>query len=330
MPTDIAFLNSKEKINKNNAEYKLLLALKDEFKDKRFVVKLDKLECIKSIYQDCRNLIIDECRSFNFSVFSYSETSGQFEQSSIPSHLRTQTDQINYCLQISQNEAYVFINANNFCLLFNGGELCPDFNQQFYDLEEIIKQLNKKIPIQDIQKAFTGYQELRRTKGWSEIIIENKIRNDISEQMLRNCLLSYLDKNMIGQVIPEHCTSLTSDEESVDISVIDRDGTIVIIEVKFYIKKNFCVDSNVVKYSAARFKDGYDQINRYCSHLKESGQNIHAAYLYMFYADTLAKGKIAEIADRYLQRGYAENKYPETKIHLRETVLDDMFDFNRT
>ena len=166
-----------------------------------------------------------------------------------------------------------------------------------------------------------------RKHNGCEYVVDGRVSNAISEQKLRNHLIEYLKKETNMFVVAELCTSQTEDEESVDISVIDKNKSVSIIEVKFFVKRGMVEDPGKVAYSFSRFADGYQQLDRYCIHLNQDNYSLHSAYLYMFYAHTKTLLEVTEIARGHLNQFLADPKCSVYfKHHYKGTICDDILE----
>ena len=176
--------------------------------------------------------------------------------------------------------------------------------------------------------VFENYHSERKYKGCD--FIENyKVKDSISEQQLRNSLISFLEKTTNLHIVPELCTSKQEDEESVDIGVINSNNEVAIIEVKYFVKQGYFSNPDKKAYSKSRFSDGYKQLNRYCIHLNKENYKLHSAFLYMFYAHSDSLEVINNVSQKYYHNFISDDNSgcsKEFKCHYKDTVCDNMMD----
>lgn len=190
----------------------------------------------------------------------------------------------------------------------------------------MIEAERRKYNIDQLVHVFNNFHIHRMYQG-CDYVINGKVSNSVSEQQLRNHLIKYLIIETNCQVIPELCTSFENDEESVDISLIDKNQSVAIIEVKYFIKKGCFEDLNKSAYSPSRFSDGYTQLNRYCIHLDHDSYNLHSAFLYMFYAHSKSLDEVRKDAQSYLDAFLISPSCSDHfKHHFYSTICDNILD----
>ena len=101
---------------------------------------------------------------------------------------------------------------------------------------------------------------------------------------------------------------------------------LTIIEVKFFVQGALFVIPQKSKYTTSRFKDGYEQLNKYCEHLSEN-YTMHSAYLYMFYASNMEAKQVEADDKRYYKEFISGNECNESfHRHYKKTIYDNMLD----
>ena len=329
------FLNSI--INENNAEYNILYALRAQCDSKNFLLQIYNIEEIKNILSELVSYITNEYKSYELTLFSLNKEN-KFEKETINTS-EAQILDTEFLINISQsfsrkNKAYVLVNyGTNFFLVFDG-EIVNAFDGLIENKNSLRLRNNEKLDINHLEEAFENYMSYKRYNGCDYVKKVNgkpKVIDNILEQTLRNDLFKFLKKRTKLFVVPELCTSLSEDEESVDVALVDEDNEMAIIEVKFFVKKGFFIsDSTPAMHSFVRFRDGYNQLNRYCIHLDSDNiYDIRYAYLYMFYAHSDSLEKIKLQADKYHKEFLKSLPKEETlkfRQHYKKTIFDNMVD----
>lgn len=324
------FLSTANTINENQFEYAILANIDNSCKDKIFLLEIHDLNIIKNYSTELIMYINKEYTSYNFKKIVL-EKSGSIASEILVSNMAgssmTEKNIENIAIKIStDNSSYVLVKTNeSLCLLKNG-----KFDESFEHVNKYKRELqfkNERRPgLDKLQWAFDNYHISRKYNN-CDYIINGKVKNSLSEQLLRNHLIEYLKENTKLFVSTEMCTSDYQDEESVDIGVIDKDNRIAIIEVKFFIQKGFYEDSEKSRYSFSRFKDGYIQLDRYCRHIsKDEGKKLHSAYLYMFYAHKSPINNIKKEAEKWFDHVKTKNLSEQFHTHYKKTIYDDLMD----
>lgn len=331
MPLNDNFLDSVNFISENQAEYSILSDLYSECKNMIFVLELPELSKIKYYYSNVVKFINDNYKSFELSKFSL-DSSGTLASEVLRSRAGSSLEDVelfNIAIDITnKNKSYVLVRARGALVLIHNGKFDHEFKNVFADKQALIELDNKKRNIDQLELVFENFHSERKYSG-CDYITHTKVKDSVSEQQLRNHLINYLRKATKLHVVTELCTSQEEDEESVDIGVIDSNNEVAIIEVKYFVAKGFFIDPNKSAYAKSRFKDGYDQLNRYCIHLNKDNYKLHSAYLYMFYAHTDSIDKIYESSKTYLEdfRANKEKGCSEYfKRHYKNTICDNMID----
>lgn len=328
------FLNSL--VNENNAEYNILYALKKQCDSKNFLLQIYNIEEIKNLFSELVSYISNKYKSYELILFSINkENKFENEIISVPKKQSLDTEfLINRSQKISrENFSYVLVNYDtNFFLVYNG-EIVNAFYGIIENKNSLRQRNNEKLDINHLEEAFENYISFKRYNGCDYVKRVNgipKVIDNILEQTLRNDLFKFLKKRTKLFVVPELCTSLSEDEESVDIALVDEDNEMAIIEVKFFVQKGFFVtETQTSMYSLSRFKDGYEQLNRYCIHLDtDNNYHLRYAYLYMFYAHSKAKENIEQEAEKYRSEFLTSSDVETEKFeqHFKKTILDNIVD----
>lgn len=325
-----SFLESFGSISENQAEYTILSDLYFECKNMIFLFELSELSDVKFEYSKVVTFINKNYKSFDLRKFKL-KTDGNIDfkimESKSGSSLKDE-ELFNLAMEISQNNgSYVLVRANNSLVLLCNGKFDRNFNNIFADKKILIDSNNKKRDINELELVFENFHSERKYKG-CDYIEGNQVKDSVSEQQLRNSLISFLEKATKLHVVPELCTSKHEDEESVDIGVIDSDNEVAIIEVKYFVKQGFFMSPDKKAYSKSRFKDGYEQLNRYCIHLNKENYKLHSAFLYMFYAHSDSLETINKIAERYYTDFISNDSecIDDFKHHYKSTICDNMVD----
>jgi hypothetical protein len=319
------FLNSVASINENQAGYNLLAELNNKCSKKIFLLELSELCNIRKYFEEIITYINDEYRSFELHKFEL-DTNGNMKKEKLfsvsGSSLRNSAI-VNKAREITEkNKSYILVKTNESIVLMNNGDLDTNFNNKIAEKMELEKLEKSKKSLDDLSYVFDKYRLNRRHYNF-EYIANGKVKNDVSEQKLRNHLLNFLIQTTNLIILPELCTSYEKDEESVDIALIDRNERVVIIEVKYFVERGFFQDESKYKYSYVRFKHGYNQLNKYCIDLTKGNYKLHSAFLYMFYAHSKSKEEILVKAKEYFDS--EKSNFSESfKNHYKETICDDM------
>lgn len=324
------FLDSFSSIRENQAEYTILSDLYSECKNMTFLFELSELSRVKFEYSKIVNYINQNYRSFNLRKFRLN-TNGDIDYETLKSKSGSSfkdEELFNIAMDISQkNNSYVLVRANNALVLICNGKFDLEFENIFADKQALIDINNKKRDINELELVFENFHSERKHKG-CDYIDGNKVKDSISEQHLRNSLITFLEKATKLHIVPELCTSKQDDEESVDIGVIDSNNEVAIIEVKFFVKQGFFKNPAKTAYSKSRFKDGYEQLNRYCMHLNKENYKLHSAFLYMFYAHSDSLEMINKAAKEYYTDFISNDRdcSDDFKHHYKGTFCDNMVD----
>lgn len=329
------FLNSF--INENTAEYNILYALKSQCGEKNFLLQIKNISEIKNLSSEFLSYIETAYKSYELSLFSLTDDYKFVSSRIINSDGDAENIEflINEAQRISkENSSFILVNCNSNIFLVHNGKIDTGFGGIIENKNALKQRNEEKLDINHLEEAFENYMSHKRYNGCSYVRKINgipKVIDDIDERTLRNDLFSYLKKKTKLFVVPELCTSLFEDEESVDVALVNENNEMAIIEVKFFIKNGFFVsESTDSMYSFVRFKDGYNQLNRYCIHLDEDNNyNVRYAYLYMFYAHSDSFVDIKSKADSYCKEFLADFSYKETekfRQHYKNTIFDNIVD----
>ncbi|MBO4640037.1 MAG: hypothetical protein J5710_09810 [Treponema sp.] len=329
------FLNSI--INENNAEYNILYSIRNQCGTKNYLLEMYNISEIKNYAQKIVSYISEVYKSFEIRLFSLNINNDISD--CIISNPTGNTDGIEFLINESRriskaNNTYILVNCNtNFFLVYKG-EIVESFSGIIENKNSLMQRKEERLDIDHLEEAFENYMSHKRHNGCSYVKkVDNKpkIIDDISEQKLRNDLFRFLERRTKLHVFTEYNTSLTHDEESVDIGLINENDDLAIIEVKFFIEKGAFVsnDKNSV-YSITRFQDGYEQLCRYCNHLDEDRiYKIRFAYLYMFYAHSMSKDELKNESENLYNNFLKSHEKMETekiRQHYKTTILDNMLD----
>ena len=303
----------------------------------RFLLQIKNISEIKNVSSEFLSYIETVYKSYELSLFSLTDDY-KFESNRI---INTDGDAenieflINEAQRISkENTSFILVNCNTNIFLVHNGKIDTGFGGIIENKNALKQRNEEKLDINHLDEAFENYMSHKRYNGCSYVKRINgipKIIDDITERTLRNDLFTYLKRKTKLFVVPELCTSLSEDEESVDVALVNENNEMAIIEVKFFIKKGFFVsDSTESMYSFVRFKDGYNQLNRYCIHLDEDNSyNVRYAYLYMFYAHSDSLVDIKLKADSYRKEfleDFSENETKKFRQHYKNTIFDNLID----
>ena len=329
------FLNTL--INENTAEYNILYALKEQCCGKDFLLQMKNISEIKNLSSKIVSYIESVYKSYELTLFSIT---GDYEfENVIINNLSGNNESLEFLINESQriskeNSSFILVKCYNNFFLVHNGKIDTGFKGIIENKNALRQRNEEKLDINHLEEAFENYISHKRYNGCSYVKRINgipKVIDDITERTLRNDLFSFLKKKTKLFVVPELCTSLSEDEESVDVALVNENNEMAIIEVKFFIKKGFFVSNSTDSmYSFVRFKDGYDQLNRYCIHLDEDNSyHVKYAYLYMFYAHSESLINIEAKADSYRQEfleEYLEDETKKFKQHYKKTIFDNMID----
>jgi len=325
-------------INENTAEYNILYALKFQCENRNFLLQLFNIEEVKNMISNILSYISNNYKSYELTLFSLNADNGLSNSRMInPSGDPPENIEflINETRRITmENNSYILVNCNgNFFLVYNG--IIDEKFDGIIENKNALKRLKEeKLDINHLEEAFENYMTHKRYNGCSFIKkVEGtpKVVDDIAERTLRNDLFTYLKKKTKLFVVPEFCTSMSEDEESVDVALVNENNEMAIIEVKFFVKKGFFVSTDKDSvYSFSRFKNGYDQLNRYCNHVDEDDNyHLRYAYLYMFYAHSDSLEEIATKANachKSFLDSLSETETEKFRQHYKKTILDNMVD----
>lgn len=327
------FLASVKNIDENEAEFPILLSLFNHCPGKDFLLELEDLTSVITYRNDLIRYINLNYKAFKITVFKLSLDGSITHEEKTDRKLKTElgkeVDMVNIALDLSKKPTYVLIQSRRITNLFYNGEIDIKFSNSFGDKEKLHQLEKMKKGIDELEWAFKDFQYERMFRS-CEYIENGKIKDNVSERELRNYLKEYLEKNTKLYVTLELCTSKFDDEESVDIGLLDSQGNISIIEVKYFVKKGYFVNPDKHAYSMVRFKHGYEQLGRYCHHLTEEKKKLHSAFLYMFYAHSDTKDKIIESSkdylNQYLNGDYTEIMKEKFKNYYKKTIYDNMLE----
>lgn len=339
MSTEDAFLGTHANIDRNKAEYHILSSLKDECDCEIFLLQLSDIKFIKEYYGEILDYIKSEYKSDKLTLFSIDRQKkySNIKIGKLSSELEKEAVLCNKAQEISSNGTYVLVKAKNLFSLFHNGKFDEIFDHFIISKNALLEIEAEKYELKDLKLVFAYYHDNRKFKGANYIISDTesnpKVSDSVTEQILRNDLFKFIRKNTKLRLIPEACTSLMRDEESVDISLFDSDNNAAIIEVKFVIGKGFFLSNpKKEKYKFDRFKAGYSQLNRYCNHIYESKlYSIRSAYLYMFYAHSDNQEDIEKMATSYYDEFIEEKEEKETEKFRQQfsgNILDNIVDID--
>lgn len=331
MPKNNDFLDFAGFISENQAEYSILSDLYSECKNMIFLFELSELNKIKFEYSKVVKFINDNYKSFDLRKFNL-DVNGNVNcevLKNVSGNSLKDEELFNMAMDITQkNNSYVLVRSSRSLVLINRGNFDTEFKNVFADKQTLIDFNSRKRDINELELVFENFHSERKYKG-CDYIQGNKLHDSISEQQLRNHLIGFLEKATKLHVVPELCTSKQEDEESVDIGVINSDNEVAIIEVKYFVMKGFFVNPEKYAYSKGRFKDGYEQLNRYCIHLDKENYKLHSAFLYMFYAHSesteIIYNSSKEYYDSFINADNNECSL-DFKHHYKNTICDNMVD----
>ncbi|MTD40296.1 hypothetical protein GIX45_17070 [Erwinia sp. CPCC 100877] len=321
------FLKTSNKIEANSAEYSMLISMDEIHKEKVFLLQLDKIDNIGEIFQDIQNSIKENYKSHSLSIFKVKSKKVSVHYNSKKSGSSYNELQLHTIAgdMSRENNCFVLVRSDNIFDLIYKGTPIENFENRLvsHNLREEINLT--KLNIDQLEEAFQDFQYERKKNYICDYLDGNVLKEGIDEQYLRNKLRNYLKKRIRGNVLTELCTSIYDDEESVDISIQDKNDRIAIIEVKYVCMKKY-LGRNKTGYSMIRFEHGYEQLDRYCNTLINHNQeNIHSCYLYMFYAHD---NSYEEVLEESKQR-FANKKATFCKEFLhcyRDAILDNLLE----
>lgn len=327
------FLASVKNIDENEAEFPILLSLFNHCPGKDFLLELENLTSVITYRNDLIKYINLNYKAFKITVFKLSSDGSITHEERADRILKCdagmEVDMINIALNLSMKPTYVLIQSKKITNLFYKGKIDRKFSNSFGDKEELHELEKMKKGINELEWAFKDFQYERMFRS-CDYIENGKIKDNISERELRNYLKEYLEKNTKLYATLELCTSKFDDEESVDIGLLDSQGNISIVEVKYFVKRGYFVDPDKSAYSMIRFKHGYEQLGRYCHHLTEENRKLHSAFLYMFYAHSETKDKVIESSkgylEQYLNGDCAKIMKEKFKNYYKKTIYDNMLE----
>ena len=329
MPKADEFLLSFSSIGANQAEYNILSSMYETCKNMIFLFELTDLKAITSCYQNAVKFINQHYKSHELRLFTlFDSTTLLFDTIDVRSGTSMKDEELfNYAIRFSkERSSYILVRATSSFVLLHNGEFDKEFENIYADRQKLAEAESRKYNIDQLDQVFEQFHVDRKHNG-CEYVVDGKVSNTISEQKLRNNLIEYLKKETNMFVVAELCTSQTEDEESVDISVIDKNKSVSIIEVKYFVKKGMFEDPGKVAYSFSRFADGYQQLDRYCIHLNQDNYSLHSAYLYMFYSHTKSLLEVTGIAKDYLDQFLANPKCSDYfKRHYKGTICDNILE----
>lgn len=330
-----AFFGTSSKINKNQAEYSILSSLRDGCDCEIYLLQLHDINIVKDSYSDILKFLESKYKANILTLFTIDKnrnyTVEKIEQ--LNSKSEAEAFLFNKAQGISSKGTYVLVKSKDIFALYHNGLMDEKFRQFIITKESMLELKSNYLELSDLKSIFDFYHSNRKYKGADYIRKDSmsnpKVVDSISEQILRNDLFDFLNNkiNINATVYFELCTSKTNDEESVDLSLVDMNNNIAIIEVKFVIGQGFFLsDPKKEKYKFDRFKKGYEQLNKYCNHIsKDNLRTLRFAYLYMFYAHSDKREKIEAEADAYYKDYMDETDSEETK-KLRQQYSGTIFD----
>ena len=329
VPRTDAFLTDYSSIGENQAEYKILSSMYDTCSNEIFLFEIKDLNAVTRLFPDIVKFINYNYRSYELRIFTLLDDDSMTIETLDARAGTSITDEELYNVAIKRSKehsAYILVRGPSSFVLLHNGEFDKNFENSYADRKKLMEAEKRKFNIDQLEQVFDQFRIDRKHNG-CEYVNNGKVSNSISEQKLRNHLIDYLTKETNMFIVPELCTSMTEDEESVDISVIDKNNSVSIIEVKYFVKKGMFEDSDKVAYSYARFTDGYQQLDRYCIHLNQDSYTLHSAYLYMFYAHSRSCSEISEVAKEHLGRFSATPDCSEHfRHHYKGTICDDILE----
>lgn len=330
-----SFLKSIKNIDEYQSEYKILSSIYDLCSNRVFLLEFFDMRVISGFLPEIVKHVCDKYKSYEVSSFSVSQD-GQsllFNDTMVlnQSGFSIQDEALFNRGQESskQNSSFVLVRSANSFVLYHYGVFDLKFKASYADRNKLIKAENKKIDINHLEQAFDQYHVYRKHND-CPFIVNGRVSNMITEQGLRNHLIEYLRRETNLYVMAELCTSLIEDEESVDISLIDSNRLVSIVEVKFFVQKGLYEDSEKSQYSFYRFRDGYEQLNKYCAGLNHDSHRLHSAYLYMFYASKNNEEYVLQKAQKYYD-SFVETGSANTFFlnNYKDTIVDNLLDIKK-
>ncbi|MBC1470250.1 hypothetical protein HB803_13850 [Listeria welshimeri] len=316
------FLQTALSIKENNAEYVMLTELSEKHSREVFMLKFDDMDSIRQMANDIDQYIHQNYRTFNlmeFLLLKSKVTHSCIRDKSGKSY--NEFDLANLALEKSKENCYVLLNLNDDSFLFFNGNFDEKYKKKFISKKKEREKNNKKFDIEELDKAFCMYQTDRGLRDAKCFLSNGRVNTSITEQDLRNHLYSFLTNNVKGHITFEENTYTKNDEESVDLAVVNRDGFLSIIEVKFFVMDKLFSSSGKNGYGVYRFRDGYEQLDKYCENLAADSRDVHSTFLYMFYAHEDDIVKIKEKAREYFKRLSVSSLFNKS---FKATVFDNM------
>jgi len=321
----VDFMNSIDDISSYDAEFKILSEYFEIHSKQTFILKISKISDIKTCSDSIHEYINQTYKNYDMRIYICED--GKISDRIIDPQICSKSIELhNFALNESTNGCHILLKTKDeFCLFYEQNYVVEFSNSLIVD--KLYKEIDDKLfSIDNLEDAILRYQTTRKAAEKTIFLSQDgKIKSELDERMLRNHLYSFLKLNVRGIPIHELCTSLYNDEESVDISIHDKNNRVVIIEVKYIVEEKFYSSAaGKVIYSYTRFRDGYRQLDKYCLHLEtENNFNIHSSHLYMFFAHTCGYDMMMQKAGKYLEecRGDLSSSFNHA---YRHTFLDDI------
>ena len=304
------FLLKAKDISENQSLYPILSDLAKTFKDKHLILSF----CSETKILDISRSKIQDYVNTNYKQFSMQEFQIKSDDSIDIINLSVRTSEsnialINNAVEKSKDYAYkdyffLVIHPDSNILICNG-LIDEKFNNFIADKTKKLQEEQSKKGLDELEWIFSDYHMDRKFNHRDKFIVNGKVRDDISEQELRNDLIKYFENHTKVFPFAEFCTSLSNDEESSDIALLDKIyNRIAIIEVKFFVKKGYFVSPQKTKYGnkiPERYRDGFVKLNKYCKHISTDFSNLSilSSWLYMFYASSDKQCLIEINSDNY-------------------------------
>lgn len=255
---------------------------------KAIIISMDKLEYFSNYYLQIKDSIekIRKSQLYHIKI----EGDGRCEIEDLGNRDKSEAEIINLVdKRFKTYKGYCFVVDSGMQYLYVDGKI----DQNIITCLEKTKSMQKKLqllrPVSCIKEVFAHFKvDCGYLQEYYELCFNksnNKVKQGIKEQELRNILLQYLSKKMQGEVSVEFCTDYSNDEESVDIYVNDGNQR-AIIEVKFSLPSKYY--EGPTHYSlSTRTGDGIKQLDKYARHLSKDGRLVDYGYVYMFYISDL-------------------------------------------
>lgn len=318
------FLSSANTFSSYETEYTILCGLffNSELRKKSFLLIVDKISDLTKYKSEIQTAISNNFHHDSMNIFELEN--GKVSYTPECGSNCSSSDFKNKAAQNS-NDKFVYCQTDNGVDLYKNGNIDGSFSEFFDEKKRIDKENSTKSDLKNLPEVLKRYQVLRKIDRGSTFFYEDKIDSSLFEQDFRNDLYSFLKKTMKGNVTFEENTSTLADEESVDLAVSDKNNKISIIEVKFIVKSGYFDERKPDKngYGFTRFRDGYNQLNRYCQTLVADNREIFQSYLYMFYAHDEDE-KIKEKAKSYLED--LSDVCPGFRNSYAGTVFDNLLE----